>query len=352
MPTDTEPSIPEGWLGGFAESKPAFAYPTPDLSSLDLLDNLDNIHLLQRQQAVLWPEFSWETEPGNRDPKRCHQMFAPDISRLGYTNEGRVYSIICPQQGIETPSLGSVNVEITVTGQRGWVDETTRELACDMAVEAKIWFAPGYEENHLVRVLWRLIESLGHDFPISKDKAVVVSAHQPGNPDQPAFALTRGENPRFQAPEFARHTDLAWSVGHLEAQIGDVVPTHETAVDDFNRLVLDVVNLSSGNMLKPGNVLTWNVWFSPPELVNQAEWRNHAETWRRSIDVDHTSPDRYRGPARFHDGTLLQPVHTIIDEEVKMIEDFLRKQLSIVQRLARVSKSAARRLHLPTWLGG
>ena len=83
--------VPPGWVGGFAESNPAFAYPNPDLSSLPLLDNMANIDLLQRQQGVEWPEFSWETEKGQADPKRCFQMFAPYISRLGYTDTGRVY---------------------------------------------------------------------------------------------------------------------------------------------------------------------------------------------------------------------------------------------------------------------
>src|ERR1700744_3292490 len=90
--------IPPGWVGGFAGSNPAFAYPAPNLSSLPMLDNMANIDLLERQQAVKWPEFSWETVPGD-PPPRCFQMFAPDISRLGYTDTGRVYSIICPQQG-------------------------------------------------------------------------------------------------------------------------------------------------------------------------------------------------------------------------------------------------------------
>lgn len=71
-----------------------------------MLDNMANIDLLQRQQAIKWPEFCWETEKGNLNLKRCFQMFAPDISRLGYTDTGRVYSIICPQQGISSPSLG------------------------------------------------------------------------------------------------------------------------------------------------------------------------------------------------------------------------------------------------------
>src|SRR5690242_9951747 len=81
--TDTD------WIGGFAQSNPAFAYPDPNLSSLPLLENMANIKLLQRQQAALWPEFSWESQKGSADPKRCFQMFAPDISRVGYTSEGR-----------------------------------------------------------------------------------------------------------------------------------------------------------------------------------------------------------------------------------------------------------------------
>jgi hypothetical protein len=353
MPNDENPPIPAGWIGGFAESDKRFAYPTPDLRSLDMLKNMDNINLLERQQRVLWPEFSWESEPGNNDPKRCFQMFAPDISRLGYTNEGRVYSIICPQQGIETPSLGSINLEVTVTGQRGWVDEQTRWLACDMSVEARAWFGPGSQERTAVKLLWKLLDELGHDFPISKDKAVVIGAHKPGDPTQPIFPLSRGESTCFDAPDFARHDHEAWSVGHLEAQIGGIEPTHHTVVDDFNRLILDIFNMSSGNMLKEGNVLTWNVWFNAPELVDQEQWRQHAEKWRKSIDVDHTTPDRRMSPARFHDGTPFRAIDELLDEEVSKIYDFLWKQLSPQQRMVRASKSVARKLHvLPKSLGG
>ena len=246
MTGDGKPQIPAGWIGGFAASNPAFAYPKRDLSSLDMLKNMDNINLLQRRQDVLWPEFSWETEPGNSDPKRCFQMFAPDISRLGYTDQGRVYSIICPQQGVESPSLGSINLEVTVTGQRGWVDENTRSLACDMSVEAKAWFGPGAHEKIAAKLLWKLLDDLGHDLPISKDKAIVINAHRPGDPTQPIFPLTMGENPRFVAPDFARHSDVAFSVGHLEAEIGAIEPTSVTAVDDFSRMVIDIFNMSSG----------------------------------------------------------------------------------------------------------
>ena len=105
-PTDNNTPAP-GWIGGFEESNTLFAYPAPNLNSLPVLDNMANIDKLQRQQKVMWPEFSWETIVGEPD-SRCFQMFAPDISRLGYTDEGRIYSIICPQQGFYSPTFGVV----------------------------------------------------------------------------------------------------------------------------------------------------------------------------------------------------------------------------------------------------
>ena len=63
----------DGWIGGFKVS---------DLSTLDMLGNMQNIALLERQQKVVWPEFSWNSEPTAGEKKMCYQMFAPDISRL------------------------------------------------------------------------------------------------------------------------------------------------------------------------------------------------------------------------------------------------------------------------------
>ena len=54
--------------------------------------------------------------------------------RIGYTNTGRVFSIMCPQQGITLRLLGTLNVEVTVTGTRGWVNENNRKLAADIGV--------------------------------------------------------------------------------------------------------------------------------------------------------------------------------------------------------------------------
>lgn len=322
------PSPVEGWIGGFAQSDPAFGYnPTPNLSSLPMLDNMDNIDKLYRQQKVVWPEFSWETEPGKDDPKRCYQMFAPDISRLGYTNEGRVYSIICPQQGAASPTFGSMNVEVTVTGNRGWADETTKELAADMSVVGKIWFSKSAQEEETVKVYANHFKKNNLPFPSSKANAIVIKTFKPGNPDQVIFPLTKGSSTDFPIPDFAKHEGISWTLGHLGVEIGSIVPTGIEIVDKFNQLVLDVFNIASGNMLKEGNTLTWNVWFTAPELVDQEEWLNHAKKWRESIDADHGSPEGPGTDARHFDGTPFQPLKELLIDELPKILAFTKEHL-------------------------
>ncbi|QHI38774.1 hypothetical protein IMCC3317_41740 [Kordia antarctica] len=306
MSSSQDKPIPAGWIGGFAQSDPTFAYPNPDLTSLPLLDNMDNIKLLDRQQGVKWPEFSWQTIQGN-EKSRCFQMFAPYISRLGYTNKGRIYSIICPQQGACSPNFGCMNVEVTVTGQRGWADETTKKFAADMTVEGKIWFSPSVHQSQKVKNIWRVFNALGLKFPSTKENAIVVTTHKYQDPSQPIFPVRDGETTLFKSPEFARHEAEAWHVGNIEVQIGPIKPTASKMVNDFNELVMFAFNTASGNMLQNGNLLTWNVWFTQPELVNREEWATHAERWRKSIDADHGSPTGSGTEARYFDGTLFKP---------------------------------------------
>lgn len=322
MTPDKYAAIPSGWKGGFAESNPAFAYPNPNLTSLPMLDNMANIDLLQRQQGVEWPEFSWETQKGSIDPMRCFQMFASYISRLGYTDTGRIYSIICPQQGIWIDGLGCLNVEVTVTGQRGWVDETNKELAADMTVEGKIWFSPSAKQKPFVKLLWTMFKNSSLPFPSDKANAIIVTTHKSGNPDQPVFPVRTGETKLFKSPDFALHPE-AWAVGNVEVEIGPIKRTGNADVDGFNDLIMKVFNLGSGNMLQPGNLLSWNVWFTEPKLVDREEWRTHAERWRKSIDEDHGSPFGNGTIAKYFDGTPFNPVAEVMAETIEEIIDYI-----------------------------
>lgn len=315
--------VPPGWVGGFEESNPAFAYPDPNLSSLPMLDNMANIPRIKRQQRIYWPEFSWETIKGSPD-SRCFQRFAHDISSIGYDDTGRIWSIICPQQGACAEHIGCLNVEVTVQAQRGWINETNRELAADMTVEAKIWFSPSSHQNWLVRQAWDLFEKESLPFPSDKAHAIQVSTNNIENPDQPIFPISIGQSPLFEAPEFAQHLDKAWSVGHIDVQIGEIIPTNYPKVDTFNQKILDIFNIASGNMLLQGNILTWNLWFTTPQLVNTELWITHAERWRKSIDADHGR--HCPGPARYADGSLFKPEHDFVqelDDVIKIIESLL-----------------------------
>jgi hypothetical protein len=320
-------AIPPGWIGGFAQSNPAFAYPDPDLSSLPLLRNMDNIDRLQRQQAVKWPEFSWETVLG--DPKsRCFQMFAPDISRLGYTDTGRVFSIICPQQGACSRLFGCLNIEVSVTGQRGWADETSKLVAADLTVEGKIWFSPSTLANPMVKAFWKLFVKYALPFPDEKANAIIVTLNNSKETSKSILPGRSGETTRFKSPDFARHPAEAWAVANLEVEIGPIKQTGKAIVDDFNQLVMDAFNVASGNLLTPGNVLTWNVWLEEPALVDQQEWRDHAEKWRDSIDADHGSPCGQGTPARYFDGTPFLAVEAALEELIDKIIAYLEKHLA------------------------
>ncbi|MFK7797109.1 MAG: hypothetical protein AB8E82_06620 [Aureispira sp.] len=303
-----------GWVGGFSTSKEAFAYPNPDLSSLPMLGNMDNINLLDRQQRVWWPEFSWLSKPDDED-SRVYQRFAHDISRLGYTKEGRVYSIICPQQGMHNV-LGTANVEVTVTGNRGWVKETVegetepssgfkvRPIAADMGVEGKIWLSSSFKDTKLGKTMQHLLSNVVHKLPFSKANAIRIKTHLPGNPEQPIFPLRQGMSTNFPTPDFAQHQDQAWNVAHLDVEIGDIVKTCFPLVDGFNSMVLKLVNCVTLNKLKKGGILSWNVWFGAPEIVNQKEWANHAEYWRKSIQ-DGEYPGGKDSEVRDIDGNLV-----------------------------------------------
>jgi hypothetical protein len=353
MAQQASDGVPPGWIGGFDKTNPKFPYPTADLSSLPLTGNLVNIDKLQRQQKVLWPEFSWQTAPGLPPPfggeaSRCFQMFAPDISRLGYDDTGRSWSIICPQQGACSAVFGCLNIEVTVTGQRGWVDETIQTayqkksqsekekdcgrdygVAADLTAEAKIWFSPSGLANPMIKALWKAFVRYGLPFPDDKAHALILNLHSSEDKNVAFLKGRTGETTRFKSPDFAKHWDKAWAVANLEVQIGEIRKTNPPIeiVDDFNELVMFAFNVASGNLLALGNILTWNVWFEEPTLVDQQEWADHAAKWRDSIDADHGSPCGQGTPVKYFDGRLFDPTALAILELIAKIWEFYNKHL-------------------------
>ena len=339
------PPIPPGWVGGFAESNPDFAYPKPDLSSLHMTGNMEHIPFLKRQQGVRWPEFSWQTEPGD-ESTRGFQMFSPFVSRLGYNNAGRIYSIICPQQGVWVKDEVCLNVEVTVTGVRGWVNESDdldkRIMAADMKVRPRVWLTPSQHQGSRMKEAWPYLQSLFPELPLSKKQAIIINTSDPNPPHLPAFHVRKGESPLFDSPSFAQHYDDRgfYTVANLGVEIGDIEKRGDAVTDGFNQLLMDGFNIGSGNMLAAGNVLTWNVWFTEPQLVNPEEWQNHAENWRTSIDAHHGPPYSKKEieewphlfaprPVRFSDGTHFNPIEDEMKYWLDKLYDWVKHHIHI-----------------------
>jgi hypothetical protein len=266
-------------------------------------------------------------------------MFAPDISRAGYDKAGRIFSIICPQQGAYSPTLGDLNIEVTVNAQRGWVDETASNLdydlvAADMTVTGKIWFGPSAKDKAVYKLLELILKWENLPFPLDKANAIQVTLHRVGDPDQPIISVRSGLNPAFENPSFAMHADAAWAVANVAVQIGPILSRNNPMVDDFNAMIMDIFNLASGNLLKPTNILTWNVWVDAPTLVDQAEWKAHAELWRQSIDTGHGSPDGPGTAPRYFDGTPFSPIDAVVEKELDLIRAWLKKHVPWISALA------------------
>ncbi|WP_025144925.1 hypothetical protein [Pedobacter jeongneungensis] len=328
---DQQSSIPAGWVGGFSQNPPDQPYPEPDLlSSLKFQDNLDNISKINRMLRARWPEFSWEVKNGDSST-RMYQMFAPDISRLGYDNYGQVWSIICPQQGVYFPSAGvTMNIEVTVTGNRGWIDEMAPKnelFAADIKVKPTIWFSSDDTEGFLWRQLLKLNNLWSEQLPLSKAQGVRITTT--GENGQDDFVrVTMGTYPQWPFPARADHTsDYAWAVAHLAVIIGGIVPSSDLKVHEFNTKVMELFNLGSGNLLQENTSLIWNLWAGSPELVDQQEWQNHATYWRNSIDVNHQPAEGAGTAITDINGNLFIPDQVALDLKIAEFGAWIAYQL-------------------------
>lgn len=318
-----------------ANSTPRFA----------LADNLANITQITRMWRAQWPEFSWLTVPGDAT-SRCYQMFAPDISRVGYGNwdadsdSFQVLAVMCPQQGIWIQAIeGTLNIEVTVTGSGGKVRESPMWIEAQITIEPKIWFSPDTVQNNvLVKLLWKLFGMVGIPFPDSKVNAIRLTAYGVDKQDQPLQPQSRELDiqneldPNYHVPPFAMHNqpdiygEVAACSVHLAVEIGQVIPTGNELADWFNALVMDIFNLASGNLLRYQNVLSWNVWTLEPEQVFTPEWEQHAEYWRFSLDVNHRSPEGNGRNPQYYNGEPFIPEIAFICNKLQELRDKLANE--------------------------
>jgi len=316
------------WKGGHKESNPKFPYPEPqpDLSSEPMVKNLDNISKITRMQKINWPEFSYLSKIGD-ESSRVYVCFAQDVSRIGYDETGKIWSLICPQRGISLSTLGTAFIEVTVTGVRGWVDEENRSCYADISVEGNLWVQPQLG-NPLVQAFAEVFEKVapGQPFPFSKANAVKVSAHQVGKPYEEIWPMKNGTDPNIFQPVAHRHyDDGAYSAYHLEVEMGNRINKGYPLVDRFDQLLLKLFNMNSGNILADGQRVSWNVWPTEPEGVDTEEWEGHADKWFDSMHNEHQYPDgksiKIREVVRL-DGSPYEPDFEL-KEGIALVQEFL-----------------------------
>lgn len=327
----------------FLKDHPECAYPDPDLSSLKPTGNMDNIGLLTRHMKIKWPQFSWQVIDGD-EKTRIYQKFCEDISRVGYDNHGQIWSIICPQFGINlvTQMVGTGNVEVTVTGVRGWIDEVEGDLSADVSAQIKIWFTS--KNNPIANALANFLGNRGN-FPFVKGKAVTTLLHAEGNPNQPFCRFKNGSDLDVAEPSFTKHKEEAKTVGHISMQVGSVIPVegrNAGIVNDFNKLIVDLFNLGSGNMVNAGQIIKWNIWLDQPEVVDRTEWQKHAEHWRDSLELDGVTPIELEGSSDFQlfDGSIANPTNILlrhkVASQIELLREWIRKYILPLSPMARV----------------
>jgi hypothetical protein len=135
------------------------------------------------------------------------------------------------QQDFSSPILGTLNVEVTVTGQRGWVNEPGQTVYADMGVKGRIWISESSKSLHIVRDVMKKFDT--KKFPFSKANSVNVTTHNPGQPWNPIFSLYNGTDTSFPQPLTAQHWHEAYGVGYLNVEIGAI---EKTGIDNVDKI--------------------------------------------------------------------------------------------------------------------
>jgi hypothetical protein len=316
-----------------------------DISNLDWQTNHsdhDDSLLVQRFMRVEWPEFSWT----DFDGKRIFQKLTSDISRLGYTNDGLLTHFICPQMGKLTDVLGTAQVEVTVTKQRGYVDESKlpqpidhiinpdtpnaqQEHWCNLDIEVlvQVWFPDvlksGPNVSFIVNSIVSILQSsFGITFPHSKQTAIKVGAID-YDTRRTYLSYKKGRNPGFTAPAFTIHPE-ACAATYLRA-IVNPQPNPPSGMDsadeagkfrahatyELHKSLFKIFNMMYHNIL--GGELSWNINMSCPELLDsdakRQAWEDHRRLWQESMGTVH-------GAAHLDQSPLYDENHNVISGDL------------------------------------
>jgi len=292
-PVDQNLPIPKGFVGGcegFGQ-RPG----DPLFDNLPMKGNHENDDRGQRMMRAWWPEFNWREFPQDlTNTDMVYERVNQDISRLLYTDDGEILSLICPQRGKCIKSFGCVKVEVTVSKVKGWVDEKNKQSHGSFEGYLTIW-VDKYDierEEHLMKLFLDNYPDKS-DLPTSKANGIIVP-----------YGRTDKEGSNTTHTEFRDNNNIspklhneAYMVISLSAFVGKPNKTDDRKIDLVNQFLIDLSTVYTNNMFLPGQLLTWDLYLIKPEVVDKEEYMKHVEEMRVSYQLcDESCGTGWDGP--------------------------------------------------------
>ena len=259
-----------------------------------LTNNVNDEHIT-RQMYARWPEFSWMRNgvPEGQGGRRIFQQLPQDVSRIGYSDNGKAFHVICPVFG-SASLLGNANIEFTVTKTRGYVDEGELHpdgavagndriwTEFDIGVTVKIWFS---NPSGLLGKLFAAMDGIsGWQTPTSKPHAIEIPLYD-AETNRDYLRIRHGQNPAFNNPPSRQHPEAAGVCYLYGYSKGPTDKYQNKKALVLSQFLVDQINDESNGMFTKNNHLTWNLWAGCPHAVDPEEYSNHTQHWREAINT-------------------------------------------------------------------
>tara|TARA_Y100000768_G_scaffold365501_1_gene326846 strand:- start:9823 stop:10974 length:1152 start_codon:yes stop_codon:yes gene_type:complete len=286
-----------GWYGYGAD------FDTQEYKNIPLRGNHDRDKEGTRMMRGWWPEFNWLEYPGTKYKNKVYRRADQDITRILYNNRGEILSLICPQFGICLPHLGCIRVEVTVTHVKGWINEINKKCRGNAKIVIQLWI-DDYSNKNQSGLIKYITDNYKGNLPFNKKNAIRIKCYAD---KENTNELIKFQDMNDIIPNL--HPDANMIVGMEGVRVGKVENNKNYYIDN---LIIELASIQSSNFIVPNNIISWQVYFTHPELVNMNEYLKHVKELKHSIELTTNNPLRQK-----HVPVLNEyGEHVLIEEEI------------------------------------
>ena len=263
--------IPYGFQGGCLGYGSDFG--SKEFESIPIRGNHDRDLEGTRMMRGWWPEFNWFEFPNTSSDRKLYMKADQDITRLLYNDQGEILSVICPQFGTCIPYLGCLRIEVTVSHVKGWINENEKTCRGNIKFIGKMWIDDFSKENPH-GIIKYITENYKGNLPFSKKHAIQISGDGNKELTDPNIKL---QDMNDIIPNL--HPESYIVIGFKELFIGPIKNTENKFID---QMIVDLASIYQGNMFQNGNIMSWQVYCTKPELVDMNEYLSHVKELKDS----------------------------------------------------------------------